>query len=103
MNGNDHTTALSRCPRRRHAVEAVAFDDEIVAFDAATATLHHLNLGAATFWRACDGVHTLEDIARSIAERAAEPVAVVQAQLLELADAMAARNLLVFDEHSGCG
>ncbi len=84
-------------PRRRAGIEPVVLDDEIVAFDSATEMLHHLNVPAAAFWSACDGTRTLGDIARSFAARSEQPIATVEAQLLDLVDALVARDLLTLD------
>ena len=94
----DHRTdrMLSR-PRRRAGIEPVMLDDEIVAFDAARAMLHHLNVPATVFWSACDGTRTLGEIAREIAARSEQPLATVEAQLLDLVDALIARDLLTLD------
>jgi hypothetical protein len=72
-------------------------DDEIVAFDSATAMLHHLNVPASLFWSACDGTRTLGEIARAIAARSEQSLATVEAQLLDLVDALVARDLLTLD------
>ena len=84
-------------PRRPAGVEPVVLDDEIVAFDSATAMLHHLNVPASMFWSACDGTRTLGEIAQAIAARSEQSLATVETQLLDLVDALVGRNLLTLD------
>ena len=72
-------------------------DDEIVAFDATTMMLHHLNVPASTFWSACDGTRTLGEIAHAIAARCGQSPATVETQILELVDALVARDLMILD------
>ena len=47
--------------------------------------------------RGVDGTRTLGDIARSFAARSEQSIATVEAQLLDLVDALVARNLLTLD------
>ncbi len=84
-------------PQRPPGIEPVAFDNEIVAFDSATAMLHHLNVPASMFWSACDGTRTVGEIARSIAARSGRSLVTVEAQLLDLVEALVARGLLTLD------
>jgi coenzyme PQQ synthesis protein D (PqqD) len=84
-------------PRRRAGIEPVVLDDEIVAFDSATAMLHYLNVPASVFWSACDGTRTLGELARMIAARSDQSLDAVEAQLLDLVDALVARDLLTLD------
>jgi len=86
-------------PRPAPGVEPVMLDDEIVAFDSATMMLHHLNVPASMFWSVCDGTRTLGEIARAIAARSGQSTTTVEAQILELVDALVARNLMTLD---GC-
>ena len=84
-------------PRPAPGVEPVRLDDEIVAFDAATMMLHHLNVPASMFWSACDGTRTLGEIAHAIAARSGQSPATVETQILELVDALVARDLMILD------
>jgi coenzyme PQQ synthesis protein D (PqqD) len=88
-------------PRRRSGIDPVALDDEIIAFDSAAASLHHLNAAASVFWSECDGIRTLGEIARAMATRSCQPLAMVEAQLLELVDGLLARGLLELDRTDG--
>lgn len=87
-------------PRPAPGVEPVMLDDEIVAFDATTMMLHHLNVPASMLWSVCDGTRTLGEIAHVIAERSGQSPAMVETQILELVDALVARDLMILD---GCG
>ena len=44
-------------------------DDEIVILDRAAGYVHQLNATASQIWRACDGRHSVEDIAAQVTER----------------------------------
>jgi hypothetical protein len=84
-------------PRRPAGIEPVVLDDEIIALDTATAMLHHLNVPAAVLWAACDGTRTLGEIARAMAAGSDQSPAAVEAQVLDLVDALVARDLLTLD------
>src|SRR5215207_2690811 len=53
---------------RRSDLITCAVDEEIVVLDRATGYVHQLNATASQIWRACDGRHSVEDIAAQIAE-----------------------------------
>jgi hypothetical protein len=86
-------------PRRPGGIEPVMLDDEIVAFDSSTEMLHYLNVPASVFWSACDGTRTLGEIARAIVARSDQSLATVEAEVLDLVDALVARGLLTLE---GC-
>jgi hypothetical protein len=97
MSTVERADRMHRRPRRRDGVEPVMFDNEVIALDTATATLHHLNVPATAFWSECDGSRTLREIADVIARRSGQPRATVEIQLLDLVDTMVARGLVALD------
>jgi hypothetical protein len=88
---------MGRRPRPRDGVESVTLDDEVVALDTTTLTLHHLNATATIFWSECNGVRTLAQIVDTIAMRSGQPRENVEADLLTLVDTMVARGLLALE------
>jgi hypothetical protein len=72
-------------------------DEEVVAFDSGTMMLHHLNVPASMFWSACDGIRTVGEIACAIAARSGLSQETVETQVLDLVDALVARDLLILD------
>jgi hypothetical protein len=88
---------MNQRPRRCEDIEPVMLDNEVLALDTTTATLHHLNIPATVFWTECDGFRTLDDIANTIAARSGHPRSTVEDQLLDLVDTMVARGLVALD------
>jgi hypothetical protein len=64
---------------RRSDLLTCAVDDEIVILDRTAGYVHQLNATASQIWRACDGNHSVEDIAAQVTERfASAPEAVLR-------------------------
>ena len=57
----------------RHRPDLVTrtVDGELIILDRSTETVHHLNHTATYIWCACDGTHSADDIAASLACKAA--------------------------------
>jgi PqqD family protein of HPr-rel-A system len=54
---------------RRSDLITCAVDEEIVVLDRAAGYVHQLNATASQIWRACDGRHSVEDIAAQVTQR----------------------------------
>ena len=54
---------------RRSDLITSAVDEEIVVLDRAAGYVHQLNATASQIWRACDGRHSVEDIAAQVTQR----------------------------------
>src|SRR5262245_12987287 len=54
---------------RRPDLTTCTVDGEVVIFDRAAGFVHQLNATASRIWDACDGTHSVEDIAAQLMER----------------------------------
>ena len=54
-------------PMRRPGLEVRIVDDEAVILDVANGRVHQLNATATVVWNACDGTHSLSDLATLLA------------------------------------
>jgi hypothetical protein len=82
-------------PRPRDGLAFVLLDDEIVVHDADARSLHHLSPAATLVWLRCDGDHTVEDIARRIADGSVTPFAEIRRDVIMLIQQLRAVSLLV--------
>jgi len=73
--------------KRRSDLVARTINGEVVILDRAAGTVHQLNATASHIWSACDGAHSVADIAASVAARFEEtPETVLRDVLATLAD-----------------
>jgi thiol-disulfide isomerase/thioredoxin len=62
-------------PKRRHAdVDFLEIDGEVVIYDLADDSVHHLNQTAGILWQICDGSATLTELAADISDAFGVPV-----------------------------
>jgi hypothetical protein len=73
----------------------VEVDDEIVLYDDSERRLHRLNPTAATLWRCIDGIGSLAEIAKDIADVYQTDREGVLADVLQLARQFALEGLVV--------
>ena len=89
-------SSMSRIrPRPRDGLASVLLDGELVLYDSASRTLHHLNPTATLVWLRCDGDRTLGAIVRSIAEEQSSDADAILRDVIELVDRLTAAGLLV--------
>ena len=82
-------------PRPRDGLAFVLLDDEVVVHDATARSLHHLSSAATLVWLRCDGDHTVEEIARHIADESVTPYEEIRRDVIMLIQQLRAASLLV--------
>ena len=96
-DGDDRATSR---PGARSGLVVLELDDELVVYDAAQRSLHHLNATATLVWRLCDGTRSVAVIVATIAEMAAIDVELVRADVVDLIAGLRTASLLVDEERS---
>ena len=89
--------AASLRPRPRDGLATVLLDDELVVYDSNARSLHHLSPTATLVWLRCDGIHTVADIIRSIADASETPNEEIHRDVVALIEDLRAASLLVSD------
>jgi hypothetical protein len=84
-------------PRPREEIASVVLDGEMVLYDSASQTLHHLNATATLVWLHCDGQQTIEMISRAIADDSDADVEAVRRDVVVLVRELVDAALLVSD------
>jgi hypothetical protein len=100
MTATDGDDLATSRPGARSGLVVLELDDELVVYDAAERTLHHLNATASLVWKLCDGTHAVAVIIATIAEMAAVDVELVRADVVDLIAGLHDAALLVDEERS---
>jgi len=96
-DGDDPATGR---PGARSDLVVLELDDELIVYDAAERSLHHLNATATLVWKLCDGTRSVAVIIATIAETAAVDVELVEADVVDLIAGLRTASLLVDEERS---
>ena len=86
-----------RLLRAREDLLSEDLDGEVVVFDPAEGSLHHLNASASLVWSLCDGSLTLPDMCQVLAEATGADLADLQEQLGQLLGQLDGLGLLEKD------
>ncbi len=84
----------STCLRRNTNTTFQVVADEAILIHLNTGTYFSLNKVGTEFWQMLDGEHTIQEHAETLAAKYNVEAAIVAADLLELAEKMAADNLV---------
>ena len=84
-------------PRPRDGLTAAVLDDELVVYDGASRTLHHLNREATLVWLCCDGARTIDGISESLAHGNIAAADTIRRDVIALVEELDAASLLVVD------
>ncbi|OQA45906.1 MAG: Coenzyme PQQ synthesis protein D [Chloroflexi bacterium ADurb.Bin325] len=87
-----------RRPRHHPRTAARVFSGEAVVISPAENMVRMFNPVGSRIWELADGRRTVEEIARRLTEEYAVELAVARAEVKEFVDALAAKDLLTFDE-----
>jgi hypothetical protein len=85
-------------PRRRPDVRATAVEDEFLLTDTVDGSTLFLNETATIVWQGCDGVTSLRDVARRLAERYDVTIDDALVDVEEIVELFAGAGLLVLAE-----
>lgn len=90
----DNGVGLDLVAERRPSVHAFPFGPEVVLYEDANGTLHHLNPQAALVWRCLDGSGPLSELAADLAEAYGVDRATVEGDVLGMVGHLARSGLL---------
>jgi hypothetical protein len=85
-------------PRPREGLTSEVLDDEMVVYDGASRTLHHLNRAATLVWLYCDGEHTIDSISEKLANESVTAPDAIRRDVVALVQELDAASLLVLDD-----
>jgi hypothetical protein len=88
-------------PRRREGLASAALDGELVVYDTAGCTLHHLNRTATHVWNLCNGERSVETIARMLAGNGTPDAEAILRDVVAIVQVLSAARLLVHDAPAG--